>query len=148
MAVPSSTAAIVNYRTPAPLVQPPPVFSAASRLRSACSDSEPTVLGIALFHPGRRVIQRLVFLGGDVAAELPLGLGQCRGSCAFNPVLAWCIGNVVGQEDRQGNLFPAKVRESRIDAAVALMMAVGRAQASKADPQPDISAFLTDPLFA
>jgi phage terminase large subunit-like protein len=65
-----------------------------------------------------------------------------------NTVLAWCIGNVVGHEDRRGNLFPAKVRENRIDAAVALMMAIGRAQASEADPQPDISAFLTDPLFA
>ncbi len=55
---------------------------------------------------------------------------------------------MVGQEDRGGNLFPAKVRENRIDAAVALMMAVGRMQASDADLQPDISAFLTDPLFA
>jgi hypothetical protein len=33
-------------------------------------------------------------------------------------------------------------------AAVALMMAIGRAQASEADPQPDITAFFTDPLFA
>jgi hypothetical protein len=65
-----------------------------------------------------------------------------------SPVLAWCIGNVVGQEDRRGNLFPAKVRENKIDAAVALMMAIGRAQASEVDPQPAISAFLTDPLFA
>ncbi len=55
---------------------------------------------------------------------------------------------VVGQEDRRGNLFPAKVRENRIDEAVALMMAVGRAQASEADPRPDITAFFTDPLFA
>ena len=65
-----------------------------------------------------------------------------------NPVLSWCVGNVVGQEDRRGNLFPAKVRENRIDAAVALMMAIGRVQASDADAQPDISAFFTDPLFA
>ena len=65
-----------------------------------------------------------------------------------NPLLGWCVGNVIGQEDRRGNLFPAKVRENRIDAAVALMMAIGRAQASEADLQPDISAFLTDPLFA
>ena len=66
-----------------------------------------------------------------------------------HPVLAWCIGNVVGQEDRRGNLHPAKQRpEPRIDAAVALMMAIGRAQASKAAPRPDINAFFTDPLFA
>ena len=55
---------------------------------------------------------------------------------------------VVGQEDQRGNLFPAEMRENKIDAAVALMMAIGRAQASEADPQPDISAFFTDPLFA
>jgi phage terminase large subunit-like protein len=36
----------------------------------------------------------------------------------------------------------------RTDAAMALMMAVGRVQASDADTQPDIPAFLTDPLFA
>jgi phage terminase large subunit-like protein len=65
-----------------------------------------------------------------------------------NPVLGWCIGNVVGQEDRRGNLFPTKQRDGKIDAAVALLMAVGRAQASEADLQPDISAFFTNPLFA
>jgi phage terminase large subunit-like protein len=64
------------------------------------------------------------------------------------PVLVRCVGNVVGQEDRRGNLFPAKMRENRIGAAVALMMAIGRAQASEADLQPDISAFPCDPLFA
>ena len=50
-----------------------------------------------------------------------------------NPVLGWCIGNVVGQEDRRGNLFPTKQRDAKIDAAVALLMAIGRAQASEAD---------------
>ena len=40
---------------------------------------------------------------------------------------------MVGHEDRRGNLYPAKQRpEKKIDAAVALMMAVGRAQASDA----------------
>ena len=59
------------------------------------------------------------------------------------------MGNVVGGPDRRGNLYPAKQRpEQKIDAAVALMMAIERAQASEADPQPDIPAFLTDPLFA
>ncbi len=65
-----------------------------------------------------------------------------------NPVLEWCVGNVVGRPDRRGNLFPAKVRENRIDAAVALMMAIGRCQAAEAEPRPDISALLTGPLFA
>jgi phage terminase large subunit-like protein len=45
-----------------------------------------------------------------------------------NPVLEWCIGNVVGKPDRRGNLYPTKARpEQKIDAAVALMMAIGRA---------------------
>jgi phage terminase large subunit-like protein len=79
--------------------------------------------------------------------ELDAAMRSGRLAHDGNPVLGWCIGNVVGQEDRRGNLFPAKVRENRIDAAVALMMAIGRAQASEADPRPDISAFLTDPLF-
>jgi hypothetical protein len=40
------------------------------------------------------------------------------------------VGNVVGRPDRRGNLYPAKQRpERKIDAAVALMMAVGRAMA-------------------
>ena len=38
------------------------------------------------------------------------------------------MGNVVGGPDRRGNLYPAKHRpEQKIDAAVALMMAIGRA---------------------
>src|SRR5215211_6254659 len=80
--------------------------------------------------------------------ELDAAMRSGRLAHDGNPVLSWCIGNVVGHEDRRGNLFPAKARDNKIDAAVALMMAVGRAQASEADPQPDISAFLTDPLFA
>ena len=48
-----------------------------------------------------------------------------------DPVLEWCVGDVVGRPDRRGNLYPAKQRpEQKIDAAVALMMAVGRAMAA------------------
>ena len=63
-----------------------------------------------------------------------------------NPVLTWCIGNVVGMEDRRGNLFPAKVRDGKIDAAVALLMGIGRAQASD-DGGTDITAFLLNPVM-
>lgn len=62
-----------------------------------------------------------------------------------NPVLTWCIGNVVGTEDRRGNLFPAKVRDGKIDAAIALLMGIGRAQASD-DGAQDITAFLLSPV--
>ena len=63
-----------------------------------------------------------------------------------NPVLAWCIGNVVGQENRRGNLFPTKQRDGKIDAAVALLMAIGRAQASD-DGGADMDAFLLNPVL-
>jgi phage terminase large subunit-like protein len=50
-----------------------------------------------------------------------------------NPVLEWCLGNVVGKADRRGNLYPAKARpERKTDAAVALLMAIGRAMAGGA----------------
>jgi phage terminase large subunit-like protein len=63
-----------------------------------------------------------------------------------NPVLGWCIGNVLGHEDRRGNLFPTKQRDGKIDAAVALLMAIGRAQAS-GDGSADINAFLLNPVM-
>jgi phage terminase large subunit-like protein len=44
-----------------------------------------------------------------------------------NPVLAWCMSNVVGHYDRKGNVYPTKQRvEYKIDGAVALIMALGR----------------------
>ena len=58
------------------------------------------------------------------------------------------MGNVVGRPDRRGNLYPAKQRpEQRIDAAVALMMAVGRAMAADGG-QPDIGNFFRVALSA
>ncbi|MBL6459393.1 terminase large subunit [Belnapia sp. T6] len=63
-----------------------------------------------------------------------------------NPVLEWCMGNVVGKPDRRGNLYPAKQRpEQKIDAAVALMMAVGRAMAED-DGQGNLMDFLLNPI--
>ena len=63
------------------------------------------------------------------------------------PVLEWCMGNVVGKPDRRGNLYPAKQRpEQKIDAAVALMMAVGRAMVAD-DGQADLMEFLRNPVF-
>jgi phage terminase large subunit-like protein len=44
-------------------------------------------------------------------------------------------GNVVGKADRRGNLYSTKQRpEQKIDAAVALMMAVGRAMTVEEAP--------------
>ena len=65
-----------------------------------------------------------------------------------DPVLEWCVGNVVGRPDRRGNLYPAKQRPKQmIDAAVALMMAVGRAMAEDAG-EGDLEDFLRDPVIA
>lgn len=53
-----------------------------------------------------------------------------------NPVLAWCIGNVVGHYDARGNVYPRKPRpENKIDGATALIMAIGRAMT---DPGPSV----------
>lgn len=48
---------------------------------------------------------------------------------AGDGVLTWCVGNVVGQHDVVGNVRPNKPRnriEAKIDAAVAVIMALGR----------------------
>jgi phage terminase large subunit-like protein len=46
----------------------------------------------------------------------------------MNGPLSWCIGNVVGHTDARDNVYPKKARpENKIDAAVALIMAIARA---------------------
>ena len=49
-----------------------------------------------------------------------------------NPVLEWCIGNVVGRYNARANVYPGRARwEQKIDAAVALIMAVARCMAAR-----------------
>jgi phage terminase large subunit-like protein len=51
------------------------------------------------------------------------------------------MDNMIGKPDRRGNLYPAKQRsEQKIDATVALMMAVARGMTE--DGKPDIMKFL------
>jgi phage terminase large subunit-like protein len=53
-----------------------------------------------------------------------------------DPVLAWAISNVVAQEDRKENVFPNKPSaDKKIDPAVALIMALGRAMV-RVEQQP------------
>lgn len=78
--------------------------------------------------------------------ELDAAMRSGRIAHDGNPVLGWCVGNVVEQEDRRGNLFPTKQRDGKIDAAVALLMAIGRAQASD-DGAKDITTFLLNPVM-
>lgn len=49
-----------------------------------------------------------------------------------NPVLSWQVGNVHRDEDPAENVKPNKKRSTgRIDAAVATIMAIGRAEAGQ-----------------
>jgi phage terminase large subunit-like protein len=56
-----------------------------------------------------------------------------------DPVLAWAISNVTVREDPNGNIFPRKDRpENKIDPAVALILAMGRAVIT-----PEVSVYET-----
>jgi phage terminase large subunit-like protein len=64
-----------------------------------------------------------------------------------NPVLEWCVSNVVGNAGRRGNLYPTKSRpDQKIDTAVALMMAVGRAMVED-EQAKGLDGFLANPIF-
>lgn len=64
-----------------------------------------------------------------------------------DPVLTWMISNVVCHLDAKGNVYPRKERpENKIDGAVAVIMALGRALAM-GDPV-DVDAFLNNPVIA
>lgn len=91
----------------------------------------------------RTTTQNLLPAINDLDAAMRAGRLRHDG----DPVLGWCVGNVVGQEDRRGNLFPTKQRDGKIDAAVALLMGIGRAQASEADGVEDITDFLLNPVM-
>jgi phage terminase large subunit-like protein len=54
-----------------------------------------------------------------------------------DPVLNWAMSNVVADQDPAGNIKPAKNKSTeKIDPAVALMMAIGRAMVA---PEPAVS---------
>jgi phage terminase large subunit-like protein len=56
-----------------------------------------------------------------------------------DPVLAWMISNVVCHYDAKDNIYPRKERpESKIDAAIATIMALGRAMVNTPDETPGI----------
>ena len=49
-----------------------------------------------------------------------------------NPVLEWCLGNVVGRFDARSNVYPRKSKpEQKIDAAITLIMGVARCMAAR-----------------
>lgn len=62
-----------------------------------------------------------------------------------NPVLNWAISNLVAQEDPAGNIKPAKNKsKEKIDPAVALIMAIGRAMVR--EEETNINDFISDPI--
>jgi phage terminase large subunit-like protein len=64
-----------------------------------------------------------------------------------NPAFVWMMSNVEVKEDRNENVFPRKARSSnKIDAAIALIVAMNRALA--AVPSEDIDDFLKAPVSA
>jgi phage terminase large subunit-like protein len=59
--------------------------------------------------------------------ELDAAIGSHRIQHDGNPVLAWCISNIVGRYDVRSNVYPRKARsEQKIDAAIALIMGIAR----------------------
>ena len=61
-----------------------------------------------------------------------------------NPVLEWCISNVVGRYDARGNVYPRKEREeNKIDGAIALIMTIGRATVAESTAK-DWSSFISN----
>lgn len=54
-----------------------------------------------------------------------------------DPVAAWCLSNVVAYTDAKDNVYPRKARdENKIDAAVAMIMALGLATNGKEAEKP------------
>lgn len=64
-----------------------------------------------------------------------------------DPVLGWMMSNVVCHRDAKDNIYPRKERpENKIDGAVALIMALGRAMAETFEDSGDLDGFLNAPL--
>lgn len=64
-----------------------------------------------------------------------------------DPVLTWGMSNLVADQDPAGNIKPAKNKSSeKIDPAVAVVMAVGRAMLMTEDTG-DINDFIFDPII-
>ena len=70
----------------------------------------------------------------EATKELDAAMRGGASGMMATAVLAWCIGNVVGHYDARSNVFPRRTREDqKIDAAVALIMALARCVTTKRD---------------
>ncbi|MBD8492976.1 terminase TerL endonuclease subunit [Pseudomonas syringae] len=83
----------------------------------------------------------------DPMKELEAAIESGRFHHDGNPIMTWCIGNVIGK-NLPGNddvVRPIKQGDdNKIDGAVALIMAIGRILSG--EPAPNIDSFLSDPL--
>jgi phage terminase large subunit-like protein len=72
--------------------------------------------------------------------------GKLRHRCDERDPMTWMMSNVTGKPDAKDNIYPRKERaENKIDAPVALMMAIGRAMVGE---EPRSSSYLdSEPLL-
>ncbi|XBS71150.1 terminase TerL endonuclease subunit [Acerihabitans sp. KWT182] len=80
--------------------------------------------------------------------ELEAAIASGRFHHDGNPIMTWCISNVVGKHIPGSDdvVRPTKEgNENKIDGAVALIMSIGRAMLP--DTRPDMSGFLDDPIM-
>jgi phage terminase large subunit-like protein len=84
----------------------------------------------------------------DPMKELEAAIMSGRFHHDGNPIMTWCIGNVVGK-NLPGNddvVRPIKQgADNKIDGAVALIMAVGRVML--AEPKEDLNDFINNPVI-
>lgn len=68
--------------------------------------------------------------------EMDALIGDKKMHFQDNPVLKWCLSNVVVKTDKKDNIFPYKERpEQKIDIAISGIMALGRAMTYKIKPK-------------
>jgi len=74
--------------------------------------------------------------------ELEIAIIEKRFHYDGDPILTWGLSNVVCHRDAVDNIFPRKERpENKIDPAIALLMALGRARTSELTSESGVSAF-------
>jgi phage terminase large subunit-like protein len=62
--------------------------------------------------------------------ELDATMRAQRSAHDGNPVLEWCVGNIIGRYDARANVYPRKSRpEQKIDATVSLIMVIEQSEA-------------------
>ena len=76
------------------------------------------------------------FTFSEPSKELDSRIAERRIRHDGNPVMEWMINNVVAEMDERENIMPSKGKSNeRIDGVMALIMALARASAFRAEPQ-------------